>query len=54
MSSENGIPVMNKPVDTMEVGANGNNLATAAMRRHPIEELQQRQGQSQCDVLKRT
>ena len=46
MSSENGIPVMKKPVDTMEVGANGNNLAIAAMRRHPIEELQQRQGVS--------
>merc|ERR1711884_747760 len=43
MSSENGIPVMKKPIDTMEVGANGNNLATAAMGRHPIEELQHRQ-----------
>jgi hypothetical protein len=46
MSTENGIPLMNKPVDSMQVGANGNNLATAAMRRHPIEELQQRQGVS--------
>ena len=44
MSSENGIPVMKKPVDTMEVGANGNNLATAAMGRHLIEELQRKQG----------
>jgi len=44
MSSDNGIPVMKKPVDMMEVGANGSNLATSAMRRHPIEELQQRQG----------
>lgn len=44
MSSDNGIPVMNKPVDAMEVGANGNNLAMAALRKHPIEELQQRQG----------
>jgi hypothetical protein len=35
---------MNKPVDAMEVGANGNNLAMAALRKHPIEELQQRQG----------
>lgn len=43
MSSENGIPVMKKPVDAMEVGPNGNNLATAALRRHPIEELQKRQ-----------
>jgi hypothetical protein len=46
MSTETGIPLMNKPVDSMQVGANGNNLATAAMRRHPIEELQQRQGVS--------
>lgn len=37
---------MNKPVDTMEVGANGLNLATAALRRHPIEDLQKRQGVS--------
>ena len=44
MSTDNGIPVMNKPVNTMEVGANGNNLAVSAMRRHPVEELQQRQG----------
>lgn len=35
---------MKKPVDLMEVGINGNNLATSAMRQHPIEELQQRQG----------
>lgn len=44
MSSDLGIPVMKKPVDLMEVGINGNNLATSAMRQHPIEELQQRQG----------
>ena len=46
MSTENGIPVMNKPVDTMEVGANGNNLAMTALRQHPIDVLQQRQGAS--------
>jgi hypothetical protein len=45
MSSDNGIPVMNKPVDMMEVGPNGNNLAVSALRRHPIEELQDRQGE---------
>jgi hypothetical protein len=44
MSTDNGIPVMNKPVNMMEVGPNGNNLAASAMRRHPVEELQQRQG----------
>jgi hypothetical protein len=44
MSTDNGIPVMNKPVNMMEVGANGNNLAVSALRRHPIEELQQRKG----------
>jgi len=51
MSSDNGIPVMRKPVDLMEVGANGNNLATSAMRRHPIEELQQRQASQRVSFL---
>ena len=46
MSTDNTIPVMKKPVDTMEVGANGNNLAMAAMGQHPIEQLQQQQGAS--------
>jgi hypothetical protein len=31
----------------MESGANGNNLAAAAMRRHPVEILQQRQGKTE-------
>lgn len=43
MSSDNAIPLMKKPVDTMEVGANGINLAMAAMGRHPIDKLQQKQ-----------
>lgn len=37
---------MNRPVDMMEVGVNGNNLAASALRRHPIEQLQERQGES--------
>lgn len=44
MTSENGIPVMNKPANQMESGANGNNLAAASVGRHPVELLQQRQG----------
>ncbi|VEU39185.1 unnamed protein product [Pseudo-nitzschia multistriata] len=51
MSSENGIPVMNKPVDAMEVGPNGSNLATAAMRKHPMEELQQRQAAQRISFM---
>jgi hypothetical protein len=44
MSTENGIPIMNKPVNAMEAGPNAGNLAAAAMKRHPIEEQQQRNG----------
>jgi hypothetical protein len=39
-----GIPVMNQPVNMMEVGVNGNNLAAAALQRHPVEVFQRRQG----------
>mmetsp|Transcript_38865 Transcript_38865/g.94099 ORF Transcript_38865/g.94099 Transcript_38865/m.94099 type:complete len:147 (+) Transcript_38865:146-586(+) len=42
MSTENGIPVMNKPVNAMDAGANAGNLAAAALKRHPMEEQQQR------------
>jgi len=42
---------MNKPADMMEVGVNGNNLASSAMRRHPIEELQQRQAAQRVSFL---
>jgi hypothetical protein len=52
MTSDNNsnpsIPVMNQPVNMMDVGANGNNLAAAAMQRHPVEVLQQRQGSYSC------
>lgn len=51
MNSEHGIPVMKKPVDSMEVGVNGNSLAMAAMRRHPIDELQQRQATSKSSFM---
>mmetsp|Transcript_25217 Transcript_25217/g.62139 ORF Transcript_25217/g.62139 Transcript_25217/m.62139 type:complete len:139 (-) Transcript_25217:79-495(-) len=43
MMSDNSIPVMNKPVDMMSSGANGNNLQAAARQRHPVEELQRQQ-----------
>ena len=34
------IPVMRHPSNLMETGPNGNNLASAATRNHPIQELQ--------------
>lgn len=36
------IPVMKKPVSSMEVGPNGNNLAASATSRHPVDDLQRR------------
>jgi hypothetical protein len=50
MMSDNSMPVMNKPADMMEVGPNGNNLQTMAVQRHPIEELQKRQGTMMSNV----
>ncbi len=44
MMNDTGLPVMNKPVNMMEAGPNGNNLQAQAMQRHPIDELQRRQG----------
>ena len=44
MMSDTSIPVMKKPVDMMEGGPKGNNLQAQAMQRHPIEDLQRRQG----------
>merc|ERR1712032_1190276 len=35
----------------MEVGVNGSSLATAALRRHPIEELQLRQASQRVSFL---
>mmetsp|Transcript_13688 Transcript_13688/g.20841 ORF Transcript_13688/g.20841 Transcript_13688/m.20841 type:complete len:132 (-) Transcript_13688:903-1298(-) len=34
------IPLMKNPVNEMESGLNGSNLAAAAQQRHPIDELQ--------------
>ena len=44
MMSDACIPVMKKPVNEMEAGPNANNLQTAAMERHPIDNMQRRQG----------
>lgn len=46
MMTDTGLPVMNKPVNAMEAGPNGNNLQAQALPRHPVELLQQRQGTS--------
>ena len=48
---DTGIPVMNKPVNMMEAGPNGNNLQAQAMRRHPVEEMQLRQSKCFCLLL---
>ena len=34
------IPVMKKPASLMEVGPNGNDLASQAVARHPVDDLQ--------------
>jgi hypothetical protein len=34
------IPVMRKPVDLLSNGLNSNNLASAAVQRHPIDRMQ--------------
>lgn len=34
------IPMMRSPVNQMEVGVNGNNLAATATRRHPVDAIQ--------------
>ena len=44
MMSDASIPVMNKPVDMMEAGPNGNNLQTAALARHPVDDIQRQAG----------
>jgi hypothetical protein len=44
MMSDNSMPVMNQPANMMESGPNGNNLAAAAVQRHPVESLQAQQG----------
>jgi Proteasome maturation factor UMP1 len=38
----NTIPLMKQPVSVMETGLNGNNLATVAAARHPVDVLQHR------------
>jgi hypothetical protein len=45
MMSESSIPVLRKPIDMMEAGPNGNNLQAGALARHPVDELQRRQGE---------
>ncbi|KAL7437439.1 hypothetical protein ACHAXH_007655 [Discostella pseudostelligera] len=45
------IPVMRKPVDLLSNGLNSNNLASAAVQRHPIDRMQRAStGQSPLDL----
>ena len=46
MSTENGIPIMNKPVNAMEAGPNAGNLASAAIQKHPMETQQHQNGEN--------
>ncbi|KAG7361713.1 proteasome maturation factor UMP1 [Nitzschia inconspicua] len=50
-NSNHGIPIMNQPVNMMEVGANGSNLAATAIQRHPVEVLQKRQASTRISFL---
>ena len=45
------IPLMRAPVNQMESGPNGNNLAAAATCPHPVDELQRRGGAGQRGFL---
>jgi len=36
------IPVVKKPVSSLEIGPNGNNLASSAASRHPVDDMQRR------------
>eukprot|EP01083_Nonionella_stella_P126818 384098_1 len=45
-SAMSSIPVMRKPSDAMSTGLNSNNLAAAAMQRHPIDRMQRANGGS--------
>jgi hypothetical protein len=45
MMSDTSIPALRKPIDMLEAGPNGNNLQADAMARHPVDELQRRQGE---------
>mmetsp|Transcript_55590 Transcript_55590/g.153935 ORF Transcript_55590/g.153935 Transcript_55590/m.153935 type:complete len:138 (+) Transcript_55590:63-476(+) len=51
MMSDASLPVMNKPVNMMEAGPNGNNLQAQAMQRHPVEELQRQQASQRVYFL---
>ena len=44
MDNTPSIPIIDKPISMMEVGPNGNNLASQAMARHPVEDLQKNVG----------
>lgn len=46
-----GIPVMRSPVDEMETGPNGSNLAAAAKRNHYVQELQSTQSRQNRGFL---
>mmetsp|Transcript_4867 Transcript_4867/g.6940 ORF Transcript_4867/g.6940 Transcript_4867/m.6940 type:complete len:139 (-) Transcript_4867:217-633(-) len=51
------IPVMRSPADMMEVGLNGDNLASSAVRRHPVDRMQRAtttpEGRMDMDSIRR-
>eukprot|EP00549_Striatella_unipunctata_P024540 CAMPEP_0118694614 /NCGR_PEP_ID=MMETSP0800-20121206/12636_1 /TAXON_ID=210618 ORGANISM="Striatella unipunctata, Strain CCMP2910" /NCGR_SAMPLE_ID=MMETSP0800 /ASSEMBLY_ACC=CAM_ASM_000638 /LENGTH=130 /DNA_ID=CAMNT_0006593129 /DNA_START=101 /DNA_END=496 /DNA_ORIENTATION=+ len=44
------IPMMNKPYNMMEVGPNGNNLASQSREIHPVDRMQRATGGSALDL----
>lgn len=42
MDETTRIPIVTKPASMMEVGPNGNNLASVAASRHPVDDLQRK------------
>mmetsp|Transcript_20908 Transcript_20908/g.29057 ORF Transcript_20908/g.29057 Transcript_20908/m.29057 type:complete len:138 (-) Transcript_20908:211-624(-) len=46
MEETTGIPMMKSPANVMEAGPNGNNLASAATRAHPVDQLQRAEAES--------
>ena len=54
MMTDNSIPIMNQPSNMMENGLNSNSLQTSALQKHPIDELQRRQGKLRSNETKWT
>eukprot|EP00934_Nitzschia_sp_Nitz4_P006734 Nitzschia sp. Nitz4//scaffold41_size133979//108320//108844//NITZ4_003366-RA/size133979-snap-gene-0.108-mRNA-1//1//CDS//3329551527//6724//frame0 len=45
--NDNGLPVLTKPVNRMELGLNADSFQMQALPKHPVDELQRRQALDQ-------